>query len=187
MVEEAFRFSIAVGFSNKYKMFQEELTLYSEAHRRQPQPSLSPSPGDSWRANSEIEHEIFSSFMRKTGRELSHRESALMAASQQLIEVYGCHRKKEIDSSRTLDTMLEESANVSLSLEEERMCPQKRPQLPFSSRKHIASGDDFLKEVQDSCSYGCYGWVSGVVAEYKRLENKIKNYEAKELALLKRE
>ena len=65
--------------------------------------------------------------------------------------------------------MLEESVNISLSLEEERNWMQKRSYLPFSSRKSIVTSEDFLKEVQEHCSYGCYGWVSGLVAEYKKL------------------
>lgn len=83
--------------------------------------------------------------------------------------------------------MLEEPSSVPLSLEEEHNWEQKKSPLLFTSRRYIANGDDFLKEVQDNCSFRCYAWVNGVVAEFKRLENKIKNYEAKELAILKRE
>ena len=75
-------------------MFSEELILYSEGHHQKIQSSPTPPQAHAWHAQSEIEYEIFSSFMRKTGRELSHRESSLMDSSQQLIELYGHFGKK---------------------------------------------------------------------------------------------
>ena len=59
-----------------------------------------------------------------------------METSQQFIELFLSFKKKEIDSSRTLDTLLEESKDISMTMDEEHSFSLPRFKSPaFSPRR----------------------------------------------------
>lgn len=78
-------------------------------------------------------------------------------------------RRKEVDSSQTLDTMLEDLTEGSIPEEERSLGLNRRNSSPFGSRKHIALLSDQLAEIQERCSLGTFSFFSSLVAEYKKL------------------
>jgi hypothetical protein len=77
-------------------------------------------------------------------------------------------RQKEIDSSRTLDTLMEEGRDISLSMEEEPSLALPRSKSPnFSPRRSKTTANEQLREIQERCSYPCFAFVANLVAEFK--------------------
>jgi hypothetical protein len=117
----------------------------------------------------DLEYELCGSFIKHTGLRLSARESDLMESSRQFIEQYGAMRRKEVDTSQTLDTMLEDLTEASIPEEERSLGLNRRNSSPFGSRKHLLLLSDQLAEIQERCSLGTFSFFNSLVAEYKKL------------------
>jgi len=75
-----------------------------------------------------------------------------------------------MDTSQTLDTLLEDVTDASLSLDEDHsFCLNRKSPPTFGSRKNIQVFADHLSEIQEKCSGVCFSFFSGLVAEYKKM------------------
>jgi hypothetical protein len=92
-----------------------------------------------------------------------------MESSRQLIELLGGSRRKEADSSATLDTLLEDLTEASFPEEERSLGLNRRCSSPFGSRKHLHLLCDQLAEIQERCSSATFQFFNSLVAEYKKL------------------
>jgi hypothetical protein len=90
-----------------------------------------------------------------------------METSRCFLDCFSAFRKKEIDSSRTLDTYLEEGRDVSISMEEEQSWNLPRSRSP--GRRNAQPMSEQLREIQEHCSETCFIVMSAWVAEYKTL------------------
>jgi hypothetical protein len=73
-----------------------------------------------------------------------------------------------MDSSRTLDTFLEDITDGSIPIDEERGLNRKNSSL-FGSRKNLLLINDQLGEVQAHCTESCFSFFNSLVAEYKKM------------------
>jgi len=73
----------------------------------------------------------------------------MMDTTKQFLDLYASFKKKSIDSSRTLDTLLEEGRDLSVSIASEHSFSLPRPKSPsFSPRRHNQAMVEQLREIQ---------------------------------------
>ena len=63
----------------------------------------------------------------------------------------------------------------SIPIDEERSLNRKNSNL-FGSRKNLLLMGDQLTEIHERCSEGCFNFFNSLVAEYKKLEGRIKQF-----------
>jgi hypothetical protein len=102
-----------------------------------------------------------------------------MEASRCLLNYCCSPKRKEVDTSRTLDTYLEDG---SMGLEDEPSfgLPKGRGLGVVSARRNSQTMSEQLREIQERCSEGCFLVVSSWVAEYKTLETRLRFYDSRE-------
>lgn len=78
-------------------------------------------------------------------------------------------RKKEVDTSQTLDTLLEDLTESSIPEDERSLGLNRKNSSLFGSRKNLLFLSDQLAEIQERCTPGTSAFFTSLVAEYKKL------------------